>query len=201
MYLEGMIRDVMASGRRRARLIRLTAGFLLLCCGLSCTGGRGGIHRTEEGEWTVYRLSRVLADFDRTTAGTYGEVTFGAEKRLSKTGDSTTYSLLTTTLVRDGLGVRIGDSLRLVIDNDTVSLRCAELVETRRGIRRGSPETGIALYDYEHVRFPATRELIRSIAFATSVTYTFFGTRKSLGGSLTEDNRSLFREFFRVYVL
>jgi len=166
----------------------------------ACGGGGFQVIENEQTGVTVYRLSGVYADLNRRIGGSYGQVDFGAEKRIETRPDDTLFALFAAPLTLGGLNVAVGDSLALVIDGDTVALPCTRVLQTKRGIEMGNPVTGRGQYYLETLRYEVDRDLLQRLAFASTVTFTIHGRDKNLPGTMTGDNIKRFRAFYDKYV-
>ncbi len=182
-----------------SRLI-LSGIMLLTTLLLSCTGGGIQVIENEQTGVTVYRLSGVYAGLNKKVGGSYGQVDFGAEKRIETRPDDTLYALFAAPLVLGGLNVAVGDRLEFVIDRDTVEIPCTRVLQAKRGIQMGNPVTGRGQYYLETLRYEVDPSVLQRIAFAGSVTYTIHGRDKDLPGEFTAGNLKRFRSFYEQYV-
>jgi hypothetical protein len=142
----------------------------------------------------------VYVDFNHRIGGSYGQVDFGAEKRIETRPDDTLFALFAAPLTLGGLGVAVGEKLELVIDGDTLTVPCTRVLQQKRGIQMGNPVTGRGQYYLETVRYIVDRALLQQLAFAGTVTFTIHGRDKSLPGEMTADNIKRFRAFYDKYV-
>ncbi len=179
---------------------------------LSCAGGGVQTVTEERDGWRVNRLQGVHVKFDRRTGGTYGQVSFSAEKRQiafeearpatsAGEGNRIRYALIVVALVQNGLGVREGDPLDLMFNGtDTLELFCSRATGQGRTMQMGNPTTGRAIYQLEELRYELPKDTLSRIAFANEVEFTIFGAEDTLRGSFTDANLEAFRRFYTDYV-
>ncbi|MBU2652508.1 MAG: hypothetical protein KKA81_16400, partial [Bacteroidetes bacterium] len=105
----------------------------------SCGGSGFQIIENEQTGVTVYRLTGVYAELNRRIGGSYGQVDFGAERRVETRPADTIFALFAAPLVLGGLNVAVGDKLELVIDGETVTVPCSRVIQNKRGVEMGNP--------------------------------------------------------------
>jgi hypothetical protein len=144
----------------------------------------------------IYRMTGNFTPVDKSIVGSYGNFQITGEAKLAKSDSAITYCLVVSCLVQNGLYIKNGKSLNLIIDGKQIWLKKNQVPYKSEEINMSHQRyiLEVAWYDVE-------KSVMQNIQDATKIEFIVEGKQTSIEGNFTRENLDNFKTFIKQYVL